>query len=66
MTDNKAVISPIVEQIREIDVALADRRRESQTATKPDGEEYSPISVDYEGIELSMKRSGLQSQIEEY
>ena len=66
MTANKAVISPIVEQIREIDVALADRRRESQTATKPDGEEYSPISVDYEGIELSMKRSGLQSQIEEY
>ena len=66
MTTNRAVISPIVEQIRKIDIAITDRKRGSQTTTKPDGDEYSPISVDYEEMELSMRRTGLQSQIGEY
>lgn len=66
MTANKAVISPIVEQIREIDIVFADRRKESQATPKTDGDDYSPISVDYEKMELVMKRIGLQSRIGEY
>ena len=38
MTTNRAVISPIVEQIRKIDIAITDRKRGSQTTTKPDGD----------------------------
>lgn len=66
MTANRSVINPVVEQIRNIDTTIADRRSENQAKPQQAGEEYSPVSVDYEEMELQMQRVGLQSQIGEY
>lgn len=62
MIANRAVINPIVEQIRQINTKIADTRRGSQVAPEPNEYEYSPISVDYEVLELGIK----STQIEEY